>query len=155
MSNLFSGDPMIRLAAFAAILSLSTSLAMAQDFDPVEGLYTGNGEGELSAEFSHIESDVYAFSISTSVPMENDIPGCGGGIEGEVVIRDNVGLFSAPNELYDATSDLTAFNTPQCQIRLEFDDNYGLVVTEEAGCTYYHGAACGFSGQLLHEAAGI
>lgn len=155
MSNLFSGDPMIRLAAFAAILCLSSSLAVAEDVDFREGLYTGSGEGELTAELSHIENDVYAMSLSTVVAMEDNIPGCGGGISGEVVVRDNVGIFTAPNELYDATSDLSAFNTPQCQIRLEFDDNYGLVITEEDGCTYYHGAACGFSGELLHEAAGI
>lgn len=128
---------------------------MAEDVDFREGLYTGSGEGELTAEFSHIENGIYAMSMSTIVPMENDIPGCGGGISGDVVVRDNVGLFTAPNELYDATSDISAFNTPQCEIRFEFDDNYGLVVTEAAGCSYYHGASCGFSGQLLHEAAGI
>ncbi|KKC39440.1 hypothetical protein WH87_04310 [Devosia epidermidihirudinis] len=147
---------MIRLAAIAALLCVSAAPAFAQDFDVLEGFYSGTSQGsELTATLTHVENGVYSAALSTTVPMKNDVPGCGGSIEGEVVIRDNVGLLTAPNELYDATSTLPAFKAEQCQIKLEFDGEYGLVVTEEEGCSYYHGASCSFSGELLHDAAGI
>ncbi|MET3925473.1 hypothetical protein [Devosia sp. 2618] len=147
---------MIKTALLAAALALTAGSAFAQDFDVLEGNYFGNTDGsELTADLTHVENGVYAVSLSTTVPMVNDVPGCAGSIDGEVVVRDNVGLLTAPNELFDANSTLPAFSKPQCEIRLEFDDNYGLVITEEGGCTYYHGASCSFSGALEHEAAGL
>lgn len=147
---------MFRLAAIAALLCASVAPAFAEDFDILEGLYSGTSEGsEITATLTHVENGVYSAALSTTVPMQNDSPGCGGSIEGDVVIRDNVGVLTAPNELYDATSTMPAFSKQQCEIKLEFDGDYGLVITEEAGCSYYHGASCSFSGEVLHDAAGI
>jgi len=147
---------MIRPALFALAYTLTTAFALAEDVDLRAGLYTGSADGsELTAEIAHIENGIYDVSLNTLVPMVDGVPGCAGSIDGEVVVRDNVGVLTAVNELYDATSTLPAFSKAQCEIRLEFDDNFGLVITEEGGCTYYHGASCSFSGALEHEAAGI
>ena len=41
-----------------------------------EGLWTGNGEGELTVDPTHIGGDIYAISINTIVPMQEDgLPG--------------------------------------------------------------------------------
>lgn len=155
VSNSIPGDFMIRLAVLAATLVLTAGSTMAEETAAYSGLYLGSGEGELSADLTHIDGDRYDISISTIVPMENNVPGCGGGIDGEIEIKDGAGMLTAPNELYDVTSTLPAFSKPMCEVSLQFDDNYGLIIKEEGGCTYYHGAACGFSGTLEHEAAGI
>jgi len=147
---------MIRPALFAAALTLTAGSAFAEDVDLREGFYSGSANGrQLTADFTHIENGVYDVSLNTLVPMVNGVPGCAGSIDGEVVVRDNVGVLTVPNELYDATSTLPAFSKAQCEIRLKFDDDFGLVITEEGGCTYYHGASCSFSGALEHDAAGI
>ena len=41
------------------------------------------------------------------------------------------------------------------KVRLTFDEDFKLVIEEMGGCTYYHGASCEFSGELIHDAAGI
>lgn len=147
---------MIRPVLFAVALIASAGSAFAQEVDIREGFYFGNADGsELTAELTHVENGVYDVSLNTLVPMTDGRPGCAGSIEGEAVIRDNVGVLTAPNELYDATSTVPAFSKAQCEIRLEFDGDFGLVLTEEGGCTYYHGAACSFSGALEHDAAGL
>lgn len=146
---------MLRTALLAAALVLAAGPVLAQDFNPLEGLYEGEGEGQLSVDLTHIEADRYAISITTLAPMQNDLPGCGGGIAGEVLLSEAGGNFFVENEDYDGKADNSPINQRYCEIGLSFDGNGNLELEERNGCLYYHGAACGFSGTLTHEAAGI
>lgn len=146
---------MRRTALLAATLALVSGPVLAQDLIGVEGYYMGHGEGELTAEITHIENDRYAISINTLVPMENDIPGCGGGIDGEVLLESSGGNFFAENEFYDPEGDTPSSQARYCEIGLSFDGQGELKIEERDGCISYHGAACGFTGTLFHDAAGI
>jgi len=146
---------LLMLRAFLVALTLSAIVpALAQDVDPIKGHYSGHGEGELTVDLSNIEDDRYAISINTVTPMENDIPGCGGGIEGEVLLSQQGGNFFVENEYYDPAGGPLAAER-YCEIGLEFDGQGGLKIEERNGCVGYHGAACGFTGTLLHDAAGL
>lgn len=117
-----------------------------------EGNYHGSGEGgDLSLSLTHVENDVYKISIDTVVPMENERPGCGGGIDGEVILTPKGGNFFVENEFFDPESPM--FRHRHCKISLEFDDEGFLNIEEQEGCLSFHGAACGFKGQLVHESA--
>lgn len=144
---------MLRTFLIAATLSITVP-ALAQDVNVIEGHYSGEGEGDLTVDLTHIENDRYAISINTTTPMENDIPGCGGGIEGEVLLSEEGGNFFVENEDYDPEGGpLAAERT--CEVGLTFDGQGGLEIEERDGCISYHGAACGFTGSLLHDAAGL
>jgi hypothetical protein len=142
---------MIRLPVLAATLALFAGPAFAQDTGPLGdkvGQFVGSGEGELSAEITHLQNDVYAISITTTVPMENDIPGCGGGINGEMIVDETGGNFFVENEDYEANSTSPLTNERYCEIGVNFDDDGFLNLEERSGCISYHGASCGISGPL-------
>jgi hypothetical protein len=140
---------MLRLALplLAAVLLAAPALAQ-------EGNYVGSGEGgELTAKIKHIENDVFALSLSTTVPMEDNFPGCGGAIEGQAILDDTGGNFFVENEDYEPGSDSPMFGEQYCEIKLSFDEDGFLNIEEQQGCIFYHGAACEFTGQLLNENA--
>ncbi len=141
-------------AAAFAIAAMSGPAAAQDGAQPVrEGKYYGSGEGELTVDLRHIESDIYAISIETVVPIENEMTGCGGGIEGEVILSSTGGNFFVENEDYVPGSDNPMLAEQYCKVELRFDDEGFLILTEEEGCLAYHGASCGFSGTLVHEGA--
>lgn len=145
---------MIRLAFLAAALTLSAGAALAEDVAVREGTYFGSGEGgELTVKLNHINADIYGINIETSVPMENDIPGCGGGISGEIIMDTSGGNFFVENEDYVDGSMSPLENERYCEINLTFDEDGFLNVQERSGCLAYHGAACEFTGQVMHEGA--
>ena len=140
---------MFRLALPLLALALLAAPAQAQ-----EGSYFGSGEGgELTAKIKHIENDAYAVSLSTVVPMENDFPGCGGGIDGEALLDATGGNFFVENEDYVPSSDSPMLGEQYCEIKLSFDEDGFLNIEEQKGCLAYHGAACGFTGQVMNENA--
>lgn len=146
----------IALFAASAALFASTAMVIAKDKTgtPVrEGTYFGSGEGDLTVNLRHIENDVYAIGIETIVPIENDMPGCAGGIEGEMILSATGGNFFVENEDYVSGSDNRLMNERYCEVELVFDADGFLVINEKDGCLAYHGAACGFSGTLVHESA--
>lgn len=143
------------LRAFLVVAALSATVsALAQEVNLIEGHYSGQGEGELTVDLSHIENDRYAISINTVTPMENDIPGCGGGVEGEVLLSEQGGNFFVENQYYDPDGGPLAAER-YCEVGLKLDGQGGLEIEEQSGCIGYHGAACGFTGTLLHDAAGL
>lgn len=146
---------MFRTLLLMSALSLTALPAVAQDFNPIEGNYTGSGEGELTLDLTHIEEDRYSISIGTLVPISDEFTGCAGGIDGEVLLSKKGGNFFVENELYDPESDSPMFSERYCEIGISFDGKGGVTLEERSGCIEYHGASCGFSGTLLHEAAGI
>ena len=154
---------MLRTAFVATALLCCSLPAIAQDAlpssaqDPAtyEGFYYGSGEGDLTLDLTHIQDDQYGIAIDTVVPMENDMPGCAGGIEGEVLLSEKGGNFFVENEDYDASLGENPMNMRYCEISLKFDEKGMLIIEEKDGCLAYHGASCGFTGTLEHEAAGI
>lgn len=145
---------MFRTAFLAAVISLAALPAFAQDVNEIEGLYTGSGEGDLTLDLTHIEDDRYSISINTVVPIEEEFMGCAGGIEGEVLLSKKGGNFFVENEMYDP-EDESPLNQRYCEIGIIFDGQGGVTLEERDGCLEYHGASCGFSGNLIHDAAGI
>lgn len=145
---------MFRTALLAAVISLAALPAFAQDVNEIEGLYTGSGEGDLTLDLTHIEDDRYSISINTVVPIEEEFMGCAGGIEGEVLLSKKGGNFFVENEMYDP-EDESPLNQRYCEIGIVFDGQGGVTLEERDGCLEYHGASCGFSGNLIHDAAGI
>ncbi|MDV3250743.1 hypothetical protein DevBK_05285 [Devosia sp. BK] len=144
---------MFRTALLAAALLGTSMPVFAQDATDYSGTYLGSGEGDLTLELNHIEDDAYGISIETVVPMENDMPGCAGGIEGEVLLSEGGGNFFVENEMYDPESDSPMFSERYCEVGLTFNEDGTVVMEERDGCLEYHGASCGFSGNLVHENA--
>lgn len=145
---------MFRTAVLVAAISLATLPAFAQDVNEVEGHYSGSGEGDLTLVLTHIEDDRYSISINTVVPIQEEFMGCAGGIDGEVLLSKKGGNFFVENEMYEPGND-SPLNQRYCEIGLIFDGEGGVVIEERDGCLEYHGASCGFSGTLTHDAAGI
>lgn len=134
---------MKRLGWIAALLLLGVTTASAQP----AGHWVGEGEGELEAKITHIEDERYAVSLSTLVPI-SDMGGCGGGIDGEALFSKKGGNFFVENEDYDPELPEGYLNTRYCEIAFSFTKDGKLTTEEVGGCGYYHGAACGFSGEL-------
>lgn len=150
---------MSRLLACLAAIALLTTAVHAQDaggftVEEQEGSYFGSGEGgELSVELKHLQDDIFAVSIETVVPMENDMPGCAGGIDGEINLEPTGGNFFVENEDYEPGSSNPMMSERYCEITLSFDEDGFLNLQEQAGCLAYHGAACEFTGQVLNNRA--
>jgi hypothetical protein len=145
---------MFRIAFLVAAASFITLPAFAQDVNEIQGHYSGSGEGDLTLDLTHIEDDRYSISINTVVPIEEEFMGCAGGIDGEVLLSKKGGNFFVENEMYEPGND-SPLNQRYCEIGLIFDGEGGVTLEERSGCLEYHGASCGFSGTLLHDAAGI
>lgn len=145
---------MLRPILLASVLasSLSVAPAFAQER---EGHWFGNGEGDITLDLTHIQNDIYAMSINTVVPISDMGGGCAGGVDGEVIITGSTANFFVENEGYDANAEASGYNQRYCEIALTFNEDGTLITEEREGCLYYHGAACGFSGTLTHDAAGI
>jgi hypothetical protein len=143
---------MIRTAFLVAAISLAALPAIAQDVNEIEGLYTGSGEGDLTLDLTHIENDRYSISINTVVPIQEEFMGCAGGIDGEVLLSAEGGNFFVENESYDP-KDASPLNQRYCEIGIIFDGQGGVTLEERDGCLEYHGASCGFSGNLIHDGA--
>lgn len=140
---------MFRLALPLLAIALLATPALAQ-----EGTYFGSGEGgELTAKIKHLKDDAYAVSLTTVVPMEDDLPGCGGGIDGEALLDATGGNFLVENEDYVPGSDSPMLGEQYCEIKLSFGEDGFLNIQEQKGCLAYHGAACEFTGQVMNENA--
>lgn len=146
---------MFRSVLLAAAVSLAVLPAIAVEVNTIEGVYTGSGEGDLTLNLTHLDADRYAISIETVVPMTEKFTGCGGGIDGEVLLSEAGGNFFVENESYDPKSTSPMFSNQYCEIGIKFDGKGGAILEERDGCIEYHGASCGFSGTLTHDAAGV
>ena len=143
---------MVRPALAALLVSaLCAAPTLAQEH---EGIWSGQGEGDITLDLTHLQDDIYKISINTIVPI-TDVGGCAGGIDGEVILDSDGGNFFVENEGFDPKEEETGLNSRYCEISLKFNEDGTLTTQEEGGCLYYHGAACGFSGTLEHDAAGL
>ncbi|WP_273688357.1 hypothetical protein [Ketogulonicigenium vulgare] len=140
----------IHLLTFS--LLLIPALAHAQDY---QGLYTSETGQSLQLSLSSTGPDSYDLDLSTTVAMVGNQPGCGGSISGPITITDNQALLQVANEGYDPASPISLSNAKLCEISLSFDGEYTVQLEELGGCGYYHGAACSFTGAVIHDAAGL
>lgn len=138
----------------AGVLAMSVPV-IASGYDRYAGLYSNNDVNgmEVSADVTRVQPNVYTVSLSTTVAMQGGQPGCGGGVDGRVTLRNGRGILRAPNEQYTPGR---PGGSPHryCEISVTFGRN-SLQTQELRGCTGYHGAACSFTGRLEHDAAGI
>ncbi|KKB09703.1 hypothetical protein [Devosia chinhatensis] len=142
---------MFRPALAALFAATLLTPAFAQEH---QGHWFGDGEGQITLDLDHLQNDIYAISINTIVPI-TDMGGCAGGVDGEVSLTSEGGNFFVENEGYDALLGESPMNQRYCEIALTFNEDGTLTTEEQGGCLYYHGAACGFSGTLEHDAAGL
>ncbi|NMA96523.1 MAG: hypothetical protein GX970_00175 [Phyllobacteriaceae bacterium] len=143
---------MKRILLPASVLLFAALPIAAQEH---QGRYSGEGEGQLEVDLTHIEDDRYAISISTVMPISEQGGGCAGGIDGEVLLSKKGGNFFVENEDFDPALPASGYNQRMCEISLKFSKDGTLEIEEREGCLYYHGAACGFTGTLVHDAAGL
>jgi hypothetical protein len=146
---------MFKYLLLTASLNLAVVPAHAQDPAGVQGIWSGQGEGDLTVDLKHLQGDIYKISIETTVAMEGELPGCGGGVGGEVKLDKTGGNFFVENESYDPDSSIPGLKERYCEIGLTFTEGRKLLLEERSGCIGYHGASCGFSGELLHDDAGL
>lgn len=144
---------MFRVALAAALLVAVSLPVSAQEH---QGMWHGEGEGQLTLDLTHVQNEIYRISINTVAPLdEQGFGGCAGGVDGEVILGSEGGNFFVENEGFIADEPVGGLNQRYCEIGLTFNDDGTLSTEERSGCLYYHGAACGFSGAFEHEAAGL
>lgn len=146
---------MLRSLLLGVSIAVTAFPALAQYQGSYQGHYSNNQAMALSADLVRKDGDRYSVKLSTVVPINDTRPGCAGSVEGEAVIKDKRATMRIKNEGYDPKSPESAQNQAYCEIKLTFLDKYKLKIEEVSGCSYYHGAACSFSGVVEHDASGI
>jgi hypothetical protein len=137
---------MLRLFTAATVFAILCSAAHAQ-----EGSYFGSGEGDLTTVITPLQDDIYSVDLTTTTPMDGDMAGCAGAVSGGVNLSPMGGKLVVANEDYDpADADNPMFGNKYCEVSLDFVDGQ-LMIQEGDGCLSYHGAACGFTGELTLE----
>jgi len=148
---------MFRKKVLIASLAVLAGPVFAQD-DAIDrsGIYESEGDGQsLRVDLTHLSGDRYSAAISSTVPITDGVPGCGGGVAGELSIDGTDAMLSVPNEGFVEKEKETLQNSRFCKVSLTFLDEYTLELEEDSGCSYYHGASCSFTGTVVHEASGI
>ena len=143
------------LGLTVAVIALPAAAENKPSYNVYEGQYTGNDGMELQANLKHKGGDLYSVSLSTMVPLIGNQPGCGGDVAGDVTIKDKNATFKIESEGFDPSEKESLRNPRFCEIKMKFVGDYNLEIKEVAGCTYYHGASCEFTGKLEHEASGL
>lgn len=143
------------VGGIAATLIMSATPIHSEDYDPRSGHYQSESGQNLSVLLKPLSDRRYAINIATTVLMEGELPGCGGSIDGELAIEGDVATLQVPNEGFVASGPVSQTNLEYCRIDLRFLDSQTIRVEEISGCSYYHGAGCSFSGDVVHEASGI
>ena len=138
----------------AAILAMAVP-AIAAGYDALEGHYSREDPRGMSLEatLTRVRPNTYNVSLSTTVPMIGNQPGCGGGVDGQVTIRNGRGVLRAANEQYTPNG-RGGSPARYCEVSITIR-GYNMQLQELRGCTGYHGAACAFTGRVSHDAAGI
>lgn len=147
---------MFKRTAIVPSLALMIIPALAQSEETNRaGRYESEGGQSLTADMTHLSGNRYSVELSTTVPINDKAPGCGGSLKGEFTIEADAGTLSIPNEGFIASEAESALNSKLCKVNFKFSDRYTLQIEEGSGCTSYHGASCSFDGALVHEASGI
>lgn len=143
---------MLRASLLAPALLLSVLTATAQTAPATQtlepGLYAGPGEGDLRLEIRQ-EGETLIGALTTVVPISDaGYGGCAGGTEGPITAEGEGWVLREENEFYKADSDSVLSRHQYCTVTLTPGEDGKLISSEENGCLPFHGAACGFTGQL-------
>ncbi len=125
------------MGAAAAGLLAGTAGSFA-DEEPlstqIEGIYQGSGEGTLAMTLINLESDTFAALVTTAVPGR-----CAGRLAG-------IGKLDATELVVE---NVESRDDAVCRLTIEFDAKGRRARIASSGqCSYFHGAACGFKGNL-------
>lgn len=146
------------LTAFmtAALLTTTVHAQEPLGFTPEEqeGSYFGSGDGrELAVDLTHQENDIFAIKIDSVAPIENDMSGCTGSVEGTMTLGPTGGNLVVENKSYEAGLSNPMTSEKYCEIKLVFDEDGFLNLEEQSGCLAYHGPTCEFTGQVMNSRA--
>ncbi|WP_349970006.1 hypothetical protein [Pseudomonas caspiana] len=140
---------MNRFFLAGAFLALSSGIVAAEDPLVREGTYFGSGDGgDVTVKLKAVGGGDYDASISTMVEG-----GCSGGVDGRMTFHGDTGVLSVPNPDYDLVTNSPLARHKACKVILTFNDEGFLQVDEKEGCLTFHGNACTFTGELVHESA--
>ncbi|MBR0641627.1 hypothetical protein [Plastoroseomonas hellenica] len=107
------------------------------------GEYIGQGEGELTARLRRLAGDRYQVDLTTT-----DAGRCAGGVGGEAVLSsDGRGVLRTENQAYDPNARTAWLRERYCTVSIGIDGRR-MRIAEGDGCLGFHGAACGFTGEL-------
>lgn len=108
------------------------------------GEYFGQGEGELTARLRRLAGDRYQVDLTTT-----DAGRCAGGVGGETVLSsDGRGVLRTENQEYDPNATTPWLRERHCTVTITIDGRRRMRIAEGDGCLGFHGAACGFTGDL-------
>lgn len=138
-----------------AVCAISAMPVFSESYDQRSGQYQSETGQSLTVLLKPVSGGRYAVDITTTVPMTGNLPGCGGGISGEIEVADDAASLQIPNEGFIPDEPVSPRNLKHCRIDMQFLDQYTMRLNEVSGCGYYHGASCSFSGDVVHEASGI
>lgn len=146
---------MVKISLFVVASIASSAPVSAEDDYTPGGYYQSHSGQEIVVDLTPLSDNRYAINITTTVQITDELPGCGGGVSGEILIVDDAATLSIPNEGFIPTESVSRTNLEYCRIDLNFRDEYTIKLNELSGCSYYHGAGCDFSGDVFHDAWGI
>jgi hypothetical protein len=120
-------------------LVLLSSYANADYAFPIEGDYSGRGEGELSMKTIILDNEkgIVAVSAFTGIPN-----GCSGTIAG-------IGKFVGDTLTFNSYT--KEEGSENCVVQVNFDKNRKSGKISEQNCSAFHGAACAFDGKLIKK----
>jgi hypothetical protein len=116
--------------------------ALAQQ-DGYAGGYVGQGEGELTARVRRLAGDRHQVDLTTT-----DAGRCAGGVGGEAMLPSNGrGVLRTENQAYDPNASTPWLRERYCTVAIGISGRR-MRIEEGDGCLGFHGAACGFTGEL-------
>lgn len=100
------------------------------------GRFASHGESDVTAEIGQVNVvGKYAVNVTTKGQTSGGGT-CGGGVEG---LAEMTGTLLKLNAVSDGQ---------KCELALSLEPGGKLKIAESQGCSYFHGAACGFSDTL-------
>lgn len=117
-------------------LALLSSYANADYAFPIEGEYSGKGEGELSVRTIVLNNEKGIVAVSAFTGLPN---GCSGTIAG-------IGNFVGDTLTFN--SYVKEEGSESCVVNITFDKNRKSAKMFEKDCSALHGTACAFAGKL-------
>lgn len=129
----------LTLTIAATIFTLITSVVNADPVFPIEGDYSGRGEGDLSMKIMVLDNEkgIVAASVFTGIQG-----GCSGTIAGlGKFVGDTLSLKNFAKEE----------GAESCVVSVVFNKNMKSAKISETNCSALHGAACAFEGKLIKK----
>lgn len=126
----------LTLGGPAAPQTTQTPPAPVQSSAGFSGRFASHGESDVTAEIGQLNpAGKYPVNVTTKGQTSGGGT-CGGGVAGLAEVTGNsLNLYAVSNG-------------QKCEITVLLEPDGKLKITESQGCSYFHGAACGFSDTL-------